>query len=134
MWTFVYHVNGEAVADILSIGYQWAFSSEVLRLSKKQIHETATGREVVYAVVKYSPPPEALIIGSIVCKLTDVEGQLKGPSCVYDKRNGFWFDGFGVNREFNFPLGGLGAYRIFGETIDGHTFEAIKIDSTLFNT
>ncbi|MBE9550192.1 MAG: hypothetical protein IMF09_12375 [Proteobacteria bacterium] len=134
LWTFVYHVNGEAVTNILLIGNQWAFYSEVLRLTKKNIRETPTGREVTYAVARYFPPPEVLIIGTITCKLVEVEGQLRGPTCTFENNDGFWFDQLGVSREFNFPLGGLGAYRIFGETIDGHTFEAIKIDSTPFNS
>ena len=133
LWTFVYHVNAEAVDDIILLGNQWSFTSQMLRLSGRKVTQTAEGIEVWYAVASYFPPPEIVLIGTITCKLVDVDGQLQGPACTLSQ-NGFWFDGFGVKREFHFPLGGLGAYRIFGETDDGHTFEAVKIDSTIFNS
>ncbi len=133
LWTFIYHVNAEAVSDIVLLGNQWSFTSEMLRLSDRKITQTEDGIEIWYAVASYFPPPEIVLIGEINCKLIDVDGQLQGPTCTLLK-NGFWFDGFGVKREFHFPPGGLGAYRIFGETLDGHTFEAIKVNSLEFNS
>ncbi len=34
---------------------------------------------------------------------------------------------------YKMSVGGLGAFRLFGEHEDGHTFEAIKINSESYN-
>ena len=132
MWNIVYRIKDSAVTT--SVPDQWGFSSRMVHIRFKNFTQTPEGLEVWYAVAEYAPPPEILLSGTISCKLKDVDGQLQGPICKLDDYVPFWFDPLGVRREWFFPLGGLGAYRMFGETVDGHTFEAIKIDSTLFKS
>ncbi len=132
MWSLVYHVNNAAVP--IFVPSQWAFTSKMVSLSEKQFRQTENGLEIYYEMVAHLVYPDKVVLGGISCKLEDVDGQLQGPVCRLSDARGFWFDPPGVGREFSFPLGGLGAYRIFGETVDGHTFEAIKIDSTVFDS
>ncbi len=131
MWTLVYRINDVAVAA--SVSDQWGFNSKMIHIGKKQFTQAATGLEVWYSIEEYGSSPEVVTTGTISCKLEDLDGQLQGPVCKFDDYVPFWFEPLGLGHEFIFPLGGLGAYRIFGETIDGHSFEAIKVDSSIFD-
>ncbi len=86
----------------------------------------------IYLIFFFVPgTPEIYPYGEINCEEQDVKGVKTGPMCVFIDAQGI-FGAVGETRYYHFSLGGLGGKRIFGQTTDGHTFEAIKVDSTEF--
>lgn len=131
VWSFVYKLKEGEFVDFPK---QWSYSASNFRLSNKFVANRDGKYWIYYDVAIYGPPPEILSFGEIKCEIVDVNAEQLVPECVYTDRRGF-FGGVGdVIPEFHFPLGGLGAYRLFGETLDGHTFEAIKVDSTEYQS
>jgi hypothetical protein len=128
MWSFVFRIDSSVYP---SFPNQWGYRSLMLNIYHKspiQDIDDDGNLEVNYAVSNYGPPPEVQVLGMITCELNEINGAQAGPSCTFRWNYGI-LGNFEIDN-FNFPLGGLGASRLFGETIDGHTFEAIKIDST----
>ncbi len=124
LWTFVYKINSE------QFPWQWAYKSNVYRIWEKQIVNRDGKHWVEYAVIFYDVPPESLIFGEIVCKLVENTASESIPECYFNDR--LFYSGTADPVRFNFSLGGLGSYEIFGESEEGHTFRAIKVDSTVY--
>ena len=122
LWTFVNHYIIENVPE------QASTESEVLVITNKKYRDIDNDgkEEIYYTVIKFYPH-EGLFIGEIICQLEEQNNDIKGPFCQ-----------FVDNRKSTDPLnppiykmsvGGLGAFRLFGELNDGGTFEAFKINS-----
>jgi len=127
VWSFVYKLKEDANGAFPN---QWSYVANNFRMTNKAIVNRDGKYWILYDVAIYGPPPEILIFADIVCEIDDINAETLVPECVYTDRRGFFEGPDYIVPEFHFPLGGLGAYRLFGETIDGHTFEAIKVDST----
>ena len=126
MWTFVYTFNRENVPESASIG------SEVLYISSARLGDI-DGDGLVD--VRYSLAwlyGDNFFVGSIECKLTNNDTEIIGPECIF--RNSLLSsDPLGPVPEYKMSVGGLGAFRLFGERDDGSTFEAIRINTNNYN-
>lgn len=133
MWVFSFHTNWEALLPYLGFGNQWAFYSKALYIGRKsplRDLDNDGNQEIWYSVHWYiMGTPEIYPYGAIKCEEQEVDGVKEGPMCVFIDAQGI-FGVIGETRYYHFSLGGLGMKRIFGQTTDGHTFEAIKVDST----
>ena len=119
-WVFVNKVNiFPQVSDIYSRG-------QVIQITKQPSisHEDGTF-EINYKLDELYLDG-VFETGDIKCKTSlDNEQNIIGPTCTYTLLDpAFQF----TPAYFNFPLSGLGASRLFGESAAGHTFEAIKLD------
>ena len=129
MWSFVFRINSDIYPDYWN---QWGYYSIMLHIRHKSPPldlDNDGNDEIRYYTRSYSSPAESLPFGTIECEANDQDGEIIGPSCFYRYDQGL-FGQLGEVNIFHMPLSGIGATRIFGETEDGHTFEAIKVDST----
>jgi hypothetical protein len=133
MWSFVFKINSSVYP---SFDNQWAYYSIMLHIRNKSplIDIDNDGLlEIIYTTNSYSSPPEILPYGRIKCEADEQNGAIVGPSCIFNYSQGL-FGQLGEENIFHMPLSGIGASRMFGETEDGHTFEAIKVESTEYNS
>ncbi len=127
LWTFVNYFRD------LNLSVKYSTASEVLYIWPKEefiIDSDNDGYlDIEYEVWRYAGEyPGALGIGKILCSLIDNDlGQTVGPQCRFVDRR-FATDPFNPPT-YNMSLGGLGAFRLFGESLDLGTFEAIRIDT-----
>ncbi len=125
-WSFVIDINEEVIPNR---PWQWGYSSIALTLSNKVITQDSSKNTMVnYGVAHFFGSSEILSIGRIKCNLQE-NNQILEPSCIFS-------DTYGISpigaTDFHFSLGGLGSSKLFGETVDGHTFEASRVDYTEF--
>ena len=133
MWSFVFKINSQVYPEYFD---QRVFRSYMAQISHKSgllDLDNDGNDEVIFSVRNYTNPTESLPFGIITCETIGVETEKTGPECKFDFSQGL-FGGLGESQLFKFPLGGLGATRLFGETLDGHTFEAFKVDSTEYQS
>ncbi len=131
MWTFVYHfksISGIVPPEPFSI-----VSETLVIRNKRIVNENNDGiDDVVYGLNSYSSFPENIRVGNIVCRTELINEIIQGPSCEFIDNRGLFGDIENKPR-YKMSVGGLGAFRLFGEHEDGHTFEAIKINSKRYN-
>jgi len=136
VWSFIYHFkSSKSVDDRPFIPVEpFSIISQTVVIPKKSIADSdADGIEdVIYRVLAFDAYPNFHIIGQISCGIKSMDEDFTGPSCVFIDDRGLFGDIENKPR-YNFSLGGLGAFRIFGEHEDGHTFEMIKINSKHYN-
>ena len=126
LWTFVYYFQIENIEE------KYATVSEVLYIDDKFFIDVDSDGllDVNYIVIQYDGHP--VIIGSIVCKLNQVNNKITRPTCVFTHAGQLDPPLLIPDIEYQMSLGGLGAFRLFGQRPDGTTFEAIKINSKIF--
>ena len=133
MWVFSFHVNWEALYPGSGSGRQWEFYSRTLYITEKsplRDYDNDGNLEIQYYTDLYiTGTPEIYTYGRIECEEQEVDGTKVGPMCVFIDAQGI-FGALGETRYYYFSLGGLGTQKLFGQTTDGHTFTAIKVDST----
>ncbi len=133
VWVFSFHVNGLELLPLSGYGNQWGFYSKTLVIGRKsplKDYDNDGNLEIQYYTDLYiQGTPEIYTYGRIECEEQDVDGVKVGPMCVFIDGQGI-LGAPGEVLYYYFSLGGLGSQRLFGQTIDGHTFTAIKIDST----
>lgn len=133
LWAFTYEYN---LDDPISPPVEpFNFLSESTVIGNKRVVDSDNDGidEVHYSVYLFYPYlyPEYLLWGDVTCRVTMENDEVTGPSCEFTKHYGLFGDDPSNKAYFNMKLGGLGAYRLFGEDAAGHTFEAVKIsDST----
>jgi len=122
LWNFRYQKYEEFTWE--GLGY-----SQLLVIGNKFIKDNEDGtREVKFTISQWLPM-EILILGKIICKTTlNEENQAVEPTCTYFSDVTFSLDPEAVRIDFNFPLSGIGDQKLFGESIEGHTFEATRVD------
>ncbi len=121
LWTMVYYFNVEDTPE------QFTTTSVVYSISSKKSRDVDGDgiEDIYYTIIQYYG--DQVINGDIVCKVAENNGQIQGPECTYIDR--FLITATQKIPRYRIPIGGLGAFRFFGEADDGSTVEAIKINS-----
>jgi hypothetical protein len=122
LWVFVNYFNVENVPEPATT------LSETLVITSKSYRDFDNDglEDISYNVIKLGAT-EGSVVGFIVCQISKQNNQNIGPSCKFID-NRFSTDPFNPPT-YNFSIGGLGAFRMFGSLGDGNTFEAIKLNS-----
>ena len=132
VWTFVYHFKSTGLGANPFVPVEpFSILSQTIVISKKRYadgNDDGIDDDVVYYLDAFDAYPDFHPIGSIVCSLKEVDNALAGPSCEFLDWRGLLGD-IENKPSYHMSLGGLGAFRLYGEHEDGHTFEAIKINS-----
>jgi hypothetical protein len=132
VWTLLYTLNPEIGNPIYAPYQPFNNFSETIVIGNKIIADANQDgiNETHYPVYYFYPLiyPEYLLWGDITCQLIS-DDEIVSPGCEFRKDYGLFGNDPSNKPLFKMKLGGLGAYRLFGEDQDGHTFEAIKISS-----
>ncbi|MCB1603140.1 MAG: hypothetical protein KDI59_00695 [Xanthomonadales bacterium] len=127
VWTFVYQYN-ESHPDVPPEPYN--IFSEAVVISSKNIGDiTQDGIiDIGFSVSRYDFFPNSHHIGFIYCYVTEESNEVVGPSCEFLDTRGLLGD-IEIKPVYKMKLGGIGAFRLFGEDVGGHTFEGIRINA-----
>ncbi|MCF6318935.1 MAG: hypothetical protein L3J83_06615 [Proteobacteria bacterium] len=132
VWTLTYHFKSATSTTEVPFVPPEPFSiiSQTIVIPKKTIADSDGDGidDVIYGLHTFDAYPDFHIIGRISCGIKPINDDLSGPSCELIDDRGLFGDIENKPR-YKLSIGGLGAFRIFGEHEDGHTFEAIKINS-----
>jgi hypothetical protein len=131
VWTFVYHYNSN-----VSFVPPEPFSilSESIVISKKRFADQNNDgiEDITYTIYTFDNFPNFHVVGNITCSIQSENNSVTGPRCNFIDGRGLFGD---IQNQplFKMSIGGIGAFRLFGEHEDGHTFEGIKINSKHYN-
>lgn len=131
VWTFVYHYNSNV--SVVPVE-PFSIISESIVIPKKILADrNGDGIEDInYSILRFDNYPSFHLVGNIICGIKSENDTVTGPSCEFVDDRGLFGD---VQNKpvFKMSIGGIGAFRLFGEHEDGHTFEGIKINSKHYN-
>ncbi len=133
VWTFVYHYKSSNTSPFVP-PEPFSIRSESIVINKKRFadYDDDGIEDLVYSLFSFFFYPDFHPIGNIVCSIKSEDGSETGPSCKFIDDRGLFGD-IENKPQYKMSIGGLGAFRLFGEQQDGHTFEAIKINSKHYN-
>jgi len=132
IWTFAYNYSDKHSGVRPEPANFW---SETFLISKsiKGYWNDDDREDLIFGVSDFHLfPPEIVPVGEIVCYIQEEDGAIIGPTCEFVDQRGFLGD-IENKLHFKMSIGGIGAFRIFGETVEGDTFEAIKFNSNKYN-
>ncbi len=131
VWTFVYHYNSNV--SVVPVE-PFSIISETIVIPKKRFADrNGDGIEdIVYTIYRFDNFPDYHLVGDIICSIKSENDTATGPSCEFIDDRGLFGDV--TNKpSYKMSIGGLGAFRLFGEHEDGHTLEGIKVNSKHYN-
>ena len=132
VWTFVYHFKSTGLgADPFVPVEPFSIVSQTVVITRKRYgdgNHDGIESDVIYGLTTFDAYPNSHIIGQIICSMKEVDNLISGPSCEFKDARGLLGD-IENKPSYHMSLGGLGAFRLYGEHEDGHTFEAIRINA-----